>query len=311
MNTMYEVIIVGAGPAGLTAGLYTGRAKLPTLILDKETFGGELMNRDLIENYPGYPDGVSGPELGSNMMKQAMNYGVEVRFGEVEQIKIENGYNTVKTSEGEYLSKAVIIAGGAHPKKLGVPGEEKFADRGVFYCATCDGPGFADKVVAVAGGGDSGLTEGLFLARFVSRVIIIEMLPQLSATKILQERASENPKIEVKCGFKITGITGDEQVRMLDLLNLQSGQRSALEVDGVLVHIGIEPNTDYLDGVVPLSSNGQVLVDEKMQTQVEGIFAAGDIRQNSPWQISTAVGDGATAALAAEKFIAQQKQSVC
>jgi thioredoxin reductase (NADPH) len=303
MDGTYDVIIIGAGPAGLTAGLYTSRSKLSTLIIEKETLGGELVNRDLIENYPGYPDGILGPELSGNMLNQAMNYGAEFQLGEVEQIKIDGNRKVVQTSSGEYSGKAIIIAGGAHNKKLAVPGEQEFADKGVFYCATCDGPHFADKVVAVAGGGDSGITEGIFLTRLVSKVIIIEMLPQCTATKILQDRAFSNPKIEVKCGSKIEAIIGDERVKALDLLNIQTGERSTLEVDGILVHIGIEPNTDYLSGTVPLDSKGYVLVNEKMETEIPGVFAAGDIRLNSAWQIATAVGDGATAALSLVKYL--------
>jgi len=304
MDGIYDVLIIGAGPAGLTAGIYTSRSKLGTLIIEKEALGGELVNRDLIENYPGYPDGILGPELGSNMVNQAINYGAEIQLGEVEQIKIEGNHKVVKTPFEEYSGKAIIITGGAHNKKLGVSGEQEFADKGVFYCATCDGPRFANKVVAVAGAGDSGITEGLFLARLVSKVIIIEMLPQCTATKILQDRAFSNPKIEVRCGSKIETIIGDEQVKALDLLDIQTGERSTLQVDGILVHIGVEPNTDYLNGIVPLDRQGYILVNEKMETEIPGVFAAGDIRHNSAMQIATAVGDGATAAISAGRYLA-------
>jgi len=299
----YDIIIIGSGPAGLTAGLYTSRSKLRTLIIEKEALGGELANRDLIENYPSYPDGILGPELSSRMVNQAVNYGTEIQLGEVEQVQIDGNRKVVKTSFGEFAGKAIIIAGGAHNKKLGVPGEQEFVDKGVFYCATCDGPRFANKVVAIVGGGDSGITEGLFLARLVSKVIIIEMLPQCTATKILQDRAFSNPKIEIKCGSKIEAIIGDERVKALDLLDIQTGKKSTLEVDGVLVHVGVEPNTDYLSGIVPLDSKGHILVNEKMETEIPGVFAAGDIRHNSPMQIATAVGDGATAALSASRFL--------
>ena len=307
MYAMSDVVIIGAGPAGLTAALYTSRAKLRTLIIEKGTVGGELMNRDLIENYPSYPDGILGPKLGSNMLKQVMNYGTEVRIGEVERIEMatdtDEDHRVVKTSQGDYWGRAIIIAGGAHPKKLGIPGEEEFADKGVFYCATCDGPRFADKVVAVAGGGDSGITEALSLSRLVSRVIVIELLSRLTATKILQERAFSNPKIETKCRVKIEAIRGDEQVKALALLDMKTEKRSVLEVDGILVRVGLEPNTDYLRGSLPLNEKGQILVNEKMETGTPGIFAAGDIRHNSPMQIATAVGDGATAALSAQKYL--------
>lgn len=305
METTYDVIIIGAGPAGLTAGLYTSRARLRTLILEKETIGGELMNRDLIENYPGYPDGVQGPTLGSNMTTQVMNLGTKIRFDEVKQIVIEGTENVVEASQENYLGKVIILAGGAHPRKLGVPGEEQLAGKGVFYCATCDGPSFANKVVAVAGGGNSGITEALFLARFVSRVIVVEVQPYLTADKILQERLLSKPKIEVKCGHGIKAIRGDEHVKSLEVVDIKTGQESVLGVDGILVHIGLEANTNYLVGAVPFDEKGQVLVNEVMETTVPGVFAAGDIRHNSPMQIATAVGDGAIAALSAEKYIAR------
>ena len=308
MNSIYDVIIIGAGPAGLTAGLYTSRAKLRTLIIEKELLGGELMNRDLIENYPSYPDGILGPDLGSNMMTQVMNYGTEMQFGEVERIEVEDKNRIVKTSQGDYLTKSIIIAGGAHYKKLGVPGEQEFADKGVFYCATCDGPRFANKGVAVAGGGDSGITEALFLARMVSKVVVIEMLPQLTATKVLQERAFSDPKIDITCGSKIEAICGDNQVKSLDVIDIETGERSSIAVDGILVHVGVEANTEYLKGSVPLDEKGQILVNEKMETEIPGIFAAGDIRHNSLMQITTAVGDGATAALSLEKYLESLKE---
>ncbi len=303
MNTIYDVIIVGGGAAGLTAALYTSRGKLSTVILERETIGGELMNRDLIENYPGYPDGILGPELGSNMMTQVMNYGTEITVGDVQGIAIDEGYKVARTPEGEYRGKAMIITSGAHPRKLGIPGEQEFADKGVFYCATCDGPRFSGKVVAVAGGGDSGLTEALFLARFVSKVIVVEVLPHLSANKTLQERANSNPKISIKCGVKIEAVRGDDEMKALDLRAEQTGEKSVLEANGLLVHVGLVPNTDYLKGTLPLNSKGQVLVNEGMETGTAGVFAAGDVRNSSPMQISTAVGDGATAALSLGKYL--------
>ncbi|MFC1987046.1 NAD(P)/FAD-dependent oxidoreductase [Chloroflexota bacterium] len=306
MEGMYDVIIIGSGPAGLAAGLYTSRAKLNTLIIERETIGGELMNRQSIENYPGYPDGIIGPELGSNMLTQVTNYGTNIEFGEVEKIQKDGDFIIVRASMAEYRAKGVIISGGAHPKKLGVPGEEQFTDQGVFYCATCDGPRYADKVVAVAGGGDSGVTEALFLAQMVSRVIIIEMMPELMATKILQDRVAADPKIEVRCGTRIEAIHGKEEVDGIDIFDVLSKKKSSLVVDGVLVHIGIEPNTEYLKGTVSLDQKGQVVVNEWMETEVPGIFAAGDIRSNSPCQISTAVGDGATAAISMQRFLSKR-----
>jgi len=303
MDVVYDVVIIGAGPAGLTAGLYTSRAGFSTLIIEKEKMGGELIDRDMIENYPGYPDGVLGPELGSNMATQAMNYGAQIQFGAVQGIEIGEDHKVVKTAQGDYRGRALIIAGGAHPKRLGVPGEQEFADKGVFYCATCDGPGFTGKVVAVAGGGDSGLTEGLLLAQLVSKVIIIELMPQLNATKTLQDRVASDPKIETRCGVRIEAIRGSDHVEALELTDVETGQKSSVDVDGVLVWVGLEANTDYLKSSLPLDDRGQILVDDRMETEIAGVFAAGDIRHNSPMQITTAVGDGATAALSVGKYL--------
>ena len=303
MSEIRDVIIIGAGPAGLTAGLYTCRARLNTLMIEKETIGGELMNRDLIENYPGYPGGVSGPELGSRMMTQTMDFGGEIQIAEVEGIELDGNYRIIKSTQEQYLSKAIIFSGGARPKKLGVPGEAKFTNKGVFYCATCDGPRFADRVVAVAGAGDSGITEALFLTQLVAKVIVIETLPQPTACKILQERAFSNPKIEVRCDTRIEAICGDEQVKGLALADIKTGKRSTLEVEGVLVHVGLDPNTGYLKDVIRLDEKGQIFVNERMETQIPGVFAAGDVRHNSPMQIASAVGDGATAALSLERYL--------
>ena len=304
MEEIYDVIIIGAGSAGLTAGIYTSRARLKTLIIEKETLGGELMNRDMIENYPGYPDGIMGPELGTNIMTQAMNLGTELQLGAVEGIEIDGNHKLVKTPQGNYSARAVIIASGSHPKKLGIPGEEEFAYKGVFYCATCDGPGFANKAVAVAGGGNSGVTEALYMDRYASKVTVVELLPHLTADKILQERLLASPKTEVRCGVKIEAIRGDAEVKTVDLVEAETGQRIELEVNGILIHVGLEVNTEFLKGsVVPLNEKGQVLVDDNMETSVSGVFAAGDARHNSPMQISTAVGDGATAAISTCKYL--------
>ena len=303
MDSSYDVIIIGAGPAGLAAGLYAGRARLNTLILERETPGGELMNIDMVENYPGYPDGVLGPDLGSNMMMQATKFGVELLFADVEQIIPGTGEQLLKTAQGEFRTKTVIIASGSHSKKLGVPGEEEFAKKGVFYCATCDGPRFAGKVVAVAGSGDSGLSEELFLTAFVAKVIVIEILPQLMANRTLQERVLANPKIEVRCGVKIESIRGDEHLELLEVADVKTGQKSGLKVDGLLVRVGLAANTGYLKGTLAMNAVGQIKVNDLMETEIPGIFAAGDVRHNSPMQIVTAVGDGATAAMRMLKYL--------
>ena len=239
----------------------------------------------------------------SEQMKQAMSYGVEFQLTEVTGLELGEDPKLVKTIQGDYSAKAIIIAGGSHPKKLGIPGEEEFIGKGVAYCAVCDGGSFANKVVAVAGGGDAGITEGLYLTRIASKVIIIEIMPELSATEVLRKRALANPKIEIRCGAKIKAIVGDEHVKGLNLQDVKTGQESTLEVDGVFVRIGLEPNSNFLKDTLPLDSGGQILVNDEMETQVPGCFAAGDIRHNSKRQVITAAGDGATAALSTIRFL--------
>ena len=305
---IYDVVIIGSGPAGLAAGLYAARAGLKIVILEREGFGGYLANIDLIENYPGLAEGVRGNELSHNMMKQVMDYGADFQLTEVIGLELEEDSKVVKTIDGNYFGKAIIIAGGSHPKKLGVPGEEEFTGKGVAYCAVCEGKPFANKVVAVAGGGDSGITEGLYLTRIASKVIIVEIMHQLNATEVLKKRALENPKLEIRCGTKIKSIVGDDSVKALELLDVKMGQESTLEVDGIFVHVGLEPNSDYLRGVLPLHENGQILVTDKLETQVPGCFAAGDIRHNSQRQVITAAGDGAIAALSASRFLMERDE---
>ena len=308
MEADYEVIIVGCGPAGLAAGLYAGRARLKVLLLGEETAGGEMRGIEQVENYPGFPDGISGAKLGLEMMKQAMKYGLQFKLAEVEGIELQKDYKVVKAKiiragEATYLAETVIIAGGAHPMKLGVPGESEFAGKGVSYCGVCDAPQFAERVVAVAGGGDAGLTEALYLTRLASEITVIELMPELTASQVLQERALANPKIKICCGTRIEAITGDNQVKELELLNVLTSKRTTLRVGGILIRIGLEPNTSYLRGLLSLDSKGFVLVNEEMETSTPGVFAAGDIRHGSARQIATAVGDGVTAALSAGRLI--------
>jgi len=308
MEADYDVIIIGCGPAGLAAGIYAGRARLKVLLLGRETAGGKMRSMEQVENYPGFPDGISGAKLGLEMMKQAMKYGLQFKLAEVEGIELQEDYKVVKTriiraSEATYLAKTVIIAGGANPKKLGVPGENEFTGKGVSYCGVCDAPQFAERVVAVVGGGDVALSEALHLSKFALRVIVIHRRQELRATRIIQERALANPKIKICCGTKIEAIKGDDHVKELELLNVSTNERTTLPVGGILVRIGLEPNTGYLKGLLSLDSEGYVLVNEKMETSIPGVFAAGDIRHASARQIATAIGDGVAAAISAGNFI--------
>jgi thioredoxin reductase (NADPH) len=300
----WDAVIIGGGPAGLTAGLYLSRARRRTLLLDKDSFGGYIRNIEMIENYPGYSQGVAGAKLASEMVKQAETYGLKMATAEVTGLEIFSDTRWVAGSQGQgYTTNVVIIAGGSRSKKLGVPGEKEFEGKGVFSCAFCDGGHYADQVVAVCGGGDSGLTEALYMAKIASKVIIIEALPELTATAVLRERALANPRIEIYCNARVEAISGGDKVEAIECLNTGTGKKESFKVDGVLVHIGLDPNTEYLNGIIPLDDNGQIIVNGNMQTENPYVFAVGDIRNNSPRQVVSAVGDGAVAAITAEKLL--------
>jgi thioredoxin reductase (NADPH) len=303
MNDSYQLLIVGGGPAGLTAGLYATRARLSTLLIDKGMPGGQIVNAELVENYPGFPEGISGMELASLMERQAMKYGLEVAMAEVAGVDLAGGDKVVHTGEGSYRASALIVAAGSEHSKLGVPGEEELRGRGVSYCATCDGAFFRDQVVAVAGGGNVALNDALFLTRFASKVVVIHRRDQLRATKILQERAFAQPKIEFLWDTVVKSIEGDGRVGMLRTANVKTGDESTLEVSGVFIAVGLRPNTGYLQGVLALTPEGFILVNSRMETDVAGVYGAGDIRAGSPRQVSSAVGDGAIAAISAEGYL--------
>jgi thioredoxin reductase (NADPH) len=297
------LIIIGGGPAGLSAGLYASRSKLDTLLIEKAGLGGQILNAEMVENYPGFPQGISGSELGALIAQQATKYGLPTAFAEVQGIEIRGAEKIVSTSEGQYRAKALIIAAGSEYSKLGVPGEEEFTGRGVSYCAMCDGAFFRDQVVAVVGGGNVALNDALFLTRFATKVIVIHRRDQLRATKILQDRAFANPGIEFLWNTVVESITGDKLVRGIRLRNVKTGKGSSLEVSGIFVAVGLRPNTGYLKGLLALDEGGFIPVNNQMETEVPGVFAAGDIRAGSIRQVVSAAGDGATAAIAAERFL--------
>ncbi|MFC2014696.1 thioredoxin-disulfide reductase [Chloroflexota bacterium] len=303
----YDMLIIGGGPAGLTAGLYASRARFDTLLLEKEMIGGQIANVDWIENFPGFPDGIGGLDLAQLMQQQAEKFGLKIITAEANGFELkENNRKVVKTSEGEFEARAVIFAGAAKRRKLGVPGEDEFTGRGVSYCATCDAPFFKDRPIAVSGGGDSAITEALHLAKFASKVTVIHRRDQLRATAILQERALAEPKIEYLWNTTVDEIEGDVFVTGLNLNDIKTGEKSNLEVAGIFVTIGFEPDTGYLKDVLDLNPAGHIIANSEMETKVPGVFAAGDILAKLARQAVTATGDGATAAISAQRFLTEQ-----
>ena len=265
--------------------------------------GGIIAEAEQVDNYPGFPDGVSGLELGELMHRQAAKYGLKTITAEVTALKVQRGQKVVKATKGDFATKAVIIASGSERQKLGVPGERKFTGKGVSYCATCDAPFFRERPVAVVGGGDVAIDEALHLTRFASRVIVIHRRDRLRATAILQEKAFSESKIEFLLSSVVEAIEGNDFVERLRLRQVTTGERSVLEIAGIFVSVGLRPDTDYLKGILPLDVTGHIITNERMETEVAGIFAAGDIRRNSIRQAIAAAGDGATAAFYAKKFI--------
>jgi thioredoxin reductase (NADPH) len=299
----YQVVIIGGGPAGLTAGLYCARSRFDTLLIERGVIGGQITNAERVENYPGFPKGISGIELGRLIHEQATSYGLETLLAEVTKAVPNQRHNLASTSEGDFVSESIIIASGSQFRKLGVPGEDKFVGKGVSYCATCDGPLFKGKTVAVIGGGDAAVTEALYLSKFASSVKVIHRRNQLRASKILQERAMAEPRIELIWDTVVTQIEGDGVVKQLMLKNTKNVKISILELAGIFVAIGSEPNSAQWRGLLRLNEEGYIITNELMETKIPGIFAAGDVRHNSARQAITAAGDGATAAMSAARFL--------
>jgi len=304
----YELLIIGGGPAGLTAGLYAARAGLKTLLLEMAAPGGQAASTEMIDNYPGFPEGISGPELMMKFMAQAERFGLESKYEEVLEVNFSPREKIVKTVSGEYSAKAAIIASGASPRELGVPGEKEYRGRGVSYCATCDGAFFRNKRVLVVGGGDAAVEEGIFLTKFASQVILAHRRDALRATKVLQDRVLANKKMELRFNTTVEEIKGGRQVEMVRLKE-QAGKTTEEPVDGVFVFVGTKPNTGFLGHFVALDENRHVMTNETLGASVAGVFAAVDVRSKFLRQISTAVGDGAVAAMAAERWLVEQSHS--
>ncbi len=299
----YDIIIIGGGPAGLSAGIYTARSRLKSLLIERGAIGGQIINTEWVENYPGFNDVVSGIDLTEAMHKQATKFGLETLVADVTGLDASGKQKLVKTYKGDYTAGAVIIAGGSERQKLGIPGEAEYTGKGVSYCATCDGAFFTDKAVAVVGGGNAALTEALELTKFATKITVIHRRDELRATKILQEKAFAESKIEFLWDSVVEEITGETFVESLTVRNVKTEKKTKLEVSGVFMAVGFKPNTEYLKDVVKLDDIGTVITNEKMETSIPGIFAAGDIRSNSIRQVIAAAGDGAVAAISAERYI--------
>lgn len=310
-NRIWDTVIVGGGSAGLASAIYTGRARMSTLVLEGLTTGGEAARTDIIENYPGFIEPIHGPELMDRFRAQAEGFGSKIDYAQV--VKIENdGAVRVLTLEDGRVLKAytVILATGTKHKTLDVPGEYEYLNAGVSYCATCDGAFFKDVPIAVVGGGDSAVEEGTFLTRFASKVYIVHRRDSLRAAKIVQERAFANPKIEFVWNAAVTEVVGENKVVTgLKYHDRVTDTEKTLRVDGVFVFIGMDPNTGFVRGYVETNDLGQIITDERMRTNVPGVYAAGDNRTSSYRQVATAVGDAVTAAIDAEKYLEALKHS--
>jgi thioredoxin reductase (NADPH) len=298
-----DLIIIGGGPAGLAAALYAGRARLDVLLLEQMLLGGQVAVTAFIENYPGFPDGVSGAELVELMERQARRFGARIENEETTSLLKPGDHFRLQTTAGSHRARSVIVATGAARRWLDVPGEKQLQGRGVSYCAVCDGALFRNKVLVVVGGGDSAVDEGHYLTRFASRVYIVHRRDKLRAEKFLQERAFANPKIEFIWDTVVTAIEGEEKVERAALKNVKTGQTSQLAADGVFIYIGLEPRSGFLPPEVKKDDQGFVVADPLMQTSLPGLFVAGDLRSGSPRQIASSVGDGAQAAISAGKYL--------
>ncbi|HOA68891.1 MAG TPA: thioredoxin-disulfide reductase [Methanosarcina thermophila] len=308
---MYDLIIVGGGPAGLTAGIYAVRFGLNTLILERSEISGQIALADVVENYPGFPS-ISGLELMENYKKHAQEVGVETKITEVLSVRTEGDKKIVSTDGGDLESKAVIIATGANPKPLNVPGEKEFISKGVSYCATCDGPFFKNKTVVIVGGGNSAVTDALFLSKIARKVYLIHRRDQLRAAKVLKDRAFATPNIEFIFNtlvLEIIGSSGEiRRVEKVIIKNLKSGEQRELATDGVFIYVGIHPNTEIID--VDKDEEGFIKTDRFLETSQKGIYAAGDCRDTPIWQLVAAVRDGALAATSANAYIESLKKDV-
>lgn len=302
-----DLVIIGGGPAGLTAGLYAARGALDTILFERGMPGGQAAATERIENYPGFPEGIDGIDLAMKMAEQAQRFGCEIIYSDIEKVdRHEQGFK-ITYMDGELLAKTIIVATGAKPKFLGVKGEQEFHGRGVSYCATCDGAFFRDATLAVIGGGDAAVEEAMFLTKFAAKVYIVHRRGELRATKILQTRAFENPKLEFVWHSVLEAVQGEQKVTGVLLKDVRNDEKRELPVDGVFVYVGTQANSSLIKDLVQLDENGYVMANEDTSTGVPGLYVAGDLRQKTLRQVVTAAADGAIAAIQAEKYLASRE----
>jgi thioredoxin reductase (NADPH) len=302
---VYDLLIIGGGPAGLTAAIYAGRAALRAVLLVGSMAGGQIANTDRVENYPGFPEGISGAELAQRFQSQAEHFVTKLASDFVTEVDLSSSPFVVKTHLETYRGRAVIAATGAFPRRLGVPGEKEFFGRGVSTCATCDGFFYRDKRAVVVGGGDSAIDEGLFLTKFASEIIVVHRRDQLRATKSLQERAFANPKVKFAWDTVVEEILGDETVTGVRVRNVKTDERSTIETDGVFVYVGLVPGTKLFEGQLEMNEHGYIVTDAHQRTNVPGVFAAGDVQSPDFRQVVVAAGAGAKAVIEADRYLAE------
>lgn len=305
----YDVIIIGSGPAGYTAGIYTSRANLSTLIISGTLPGGQLMTTSEVENYPGFPNGIFGPELMMNMRQQAERFGAVIVDDEVLKVNFKNRPFTITTHAETYTAEATLVCTGASPRKLGIPAEQQFSGRGVSYCATCDGPFFKGENIVVVGGGDTAMEEATFLTKFGKSVRVVHRRDSLRASKILQQKALENPKIEFIWNNVVADIKGNNKISTVLVKDINTGKERTIETGGLFVAIGHEPNTAVFKGQLELDDKGYIVLKHHTKTSVEGVFAAGDVHDHRYRQAVTAAGFGCMAAIDVEKWLSERKHS--
>ena len=307
-KTDYDVIIVGGGPAAMSAAVYAARAELRTLVLERKYLGGQVAITEKVDNYPGFPEGISGPDLIERMEAHARRFGVQIKFEEVVTVQLKGDVKEVRTDSAAYKCWAIILASGADSRKLDVPGEKELTGRGVSYCATCDGPFFRGKKVVVVGGGDAAVQEAIFLTRFVTSVTLVHRRDQLRAHALLQTEARSTPKIQFVWNTVVEEVLGKEKVEGVRTRNVVTNEKAVIPCEGIFVFVGETPNTTFIGDALPLCMGGHICTDENMRSQIEGVYAIGDVRGNSYRQVATAVGEGCTAAIAIYHWL-QAKQA--